>query len=156
MPRRFLAWAALLAVGLSAGGCSHPRAPVVADALPHGLDAFVASHPVPAGQPVRADEIGRTPAASWHVVQIVTAEPPHRHRLHDLAVFLLRGEGVLTLDGRSIPLRAGDAALVARDRVHWFARRGPQAAVTLVVFTPALDAPDVVPEPEVDSNEGRR
>ena len=155
MPR-IPAWAALLAAAVWASGCARPHLPVVAGALPHGLDAFVAAHPLAAGQPLRADEVGRTPAASWHVVQVATAETPHRHRLHDLAVFVLRGEGVLTLDGRSIPLGAGDAALVARDRVHWFARRGPQTAVALVVFTPALDAPDVVPEPEVDSNEGRR
>ncbi len=69
---------------------------------------------------------------------------------------LLRGEGVLTLDGSVIKLRPGDAMLVARDRVHWFARRGPEPAVTLVVFTPALDAPDLVPEHEVDSKGGRR
>jgi mannose-6-phosphate isomerase-like protein (cupin superfamily) len=156
MPHRMWTGAVLLIAGLVAGACSRRPSPVVAGALPEGLDAFVAAHPLAAGQPLRADEIGRTPAASWHVVQVATAEAPHRHRTHDLAVFVLRGEGVLTLDGRRIPLRAGDAALVARDRVHWFARGGPQTAVTLAVFTPALDAPDLVPEPQVDSKEGRR
>jgi mannose-6-phosphate isomerase-like protein (cupin superfamily) len=148
--------AALVAGALWASGCARPRPPVVAGAVPEGLEAFLTSHPLATGQPLRADEVGRTPAASWHVVQVGTAETPHRHRLHDLAVVVLRGEGVLTLDGRSVLLRAGDAALVARDRVHWFARRGPETAVALVVFMPALDAPDLVPEPEVDSKEGRR
>ena len=115
------------------------------------VGAFVAAHPLAPGQALRADEIGRTPAASWHVVQVATAETPHRHRLHDLAVVVLRGEGVLTLEGQSRAMRPGDAALVVRDRVHWFARRGGATpAVALVVFTPALDAPDTVPEPGVD------
>src|SRR5262245_1857427 len=149
--------AALLACALGAtGGCARPRPPTVAGALPEGVETFLAAHPLPAGQPLRADEVGRTPAASWHVVQIATGETPHRHRLHDLAVVILRGEGILTLDGRSIPLRAGDAALVARGRVHWFARGGRDTAVTLAVFAPPLDAPDLVPEPEVASNGGRR
>jgi mannose-6-phosphate isomerase-like protein (cupin superfamily) len=146
----------LVAASLVASACSRRPTPVVAGAIPEGLDVFLAAHPLAAGQPVRADEIGRSTAASWHIVQIARSETPHRHRLHDLSVFMLRGEGVLTLDGRRIPLRAGDASLVARDHPHWFARGGSEPAVTLAVFSPPLDAPDLVPEPEVDSKEGRR
>ena len=149
-------WIGPLVGLLCLGGCARPPIATVIGALPEGLQAFLAAHPLAAGQPLRADEIGRTPAASWHVVQVATAETPHRHRTHDLAVFVLRGEGVLTLDGQRIVLGAGDAALVARDRVHWFARQGGAPAVALVVFTPALDAPDVVPEPGVDSRRERR
>lgn len=143
--------AILLAIA-SLVGCSRATVPVIAGALPDGLDGFLAAHPLAPGQDLRADELTRTPSASWHVVQVVTTEQPHRHLRHDLTVFVLRGEGVLTLDGRRIPLRAGDAALVPRNRVHWFTRGGRWPAVALVVFTPALDAPDVVPEP----NPGRR
>jgi mannose-6-phosphate isomerase-like protein (cupin superfamily) len=137
-------------------GCRRPATPVILGAPPGGLDAFLASHPLTAGQPLRADELARSAAASWHVVQVQGAESPHRHRLHDLTVLVLRGEGVLTLDGRRTPLHAGDAAIVPRDRVHWFARSGREPAVALVVFTPALDAPDVVPEAGVDTMEERR
>jgi mannose-6-phosphate isomerase-like protein (cupin superfamily) len=146
----------LLVASLVAAACARRPAPVVAGAIPEGLDAFLAVHPLAPGQPLRADEIGRSAAASWHIVQVAGAETPHRHRLHDLSVFVLRGEGVLTLDGRRIPLRAGDASLIARDRRHWFANRGPGTSVTLAVFSPPLDGPDLVPEPEVDSKEGRR
>ena len=136
---------------MAVAGCSRPRSAVVAGAIPEGVPAFLRAHPLAPGQATRVDEVGRTPAASWHLAQVGTAETPHRHREHDLAVFMLRGEGVLTLEGRQIALRAGDATLVARDRTHWFARRGPEAAVTLVVFTPPLDAPDFVPADGVDS-----
>jgi mannose-6-phosphate isomerase-like protein (cupin superfamily) len=156
MTLRTWAGTLLLAASLVAASCARPPVPVVAGALPEGLDAFLAAHPLAPGQALRADEIGRSAAASWHIVQVATAETPHRHRLHDLSVFVLRGEGVLTLDGRRIPLRAGDASLVARDRPHWFVRRGPTPSVTLAVFSPPLDGPDLVPEPEVDSKEGRR
>jgi quercetin dioxygenase-like cupin family protein len=156
LPGRVSALALLLAWGLGSGGCTRSRAPIVAGALPEGLDAFIAAHPLAGGQALRADEIARGPAASWHVVQVATAERPHRHRQHDLTVVVLRGAGVLTLDGRPIAMQAGDAAVVTRDRPHWFARRGSHPAVALVTFTPALDAADSVPEAEVDSRQDRR
>lgn len=146
----------LLGVGIILAGCAVRRSPVVVGALPGGLDAFLAAHPLAPGQPLRADAIGETPASSWHLVQVAGAETPHRHRLHDLAVVILRGEGVLTLDGRAVALRAGDAALVPRDRVHWFARRGAETAVALVLFTPPLDAPDLERVPGVDTMEWHR
>jgi quercetin dioxygenase-like cupin family protein len=145
-----------LGLALLLGGCARPRTPVVVGALPGGVEAFLASHPLADGQALRADEVGRSPAASWHVVQVQGAETPHRHRRHDLTVFVLRGAGVLTLDGHRTPMQAGDAALIPRDRVHWFARSGPDLAVALVVFTPALDAPDNVPESGVDTMGERR
>jgi quercetin dioxygenase-like cupin family protein len=143
---------------LALAACSRPRAPVpvLAGVVPEGLEAFLGAHPLAPGQPVRVDPVGRTPAASFHVAQIGTAEAPHRHQDHDLAVFVLQGQGVLTLDGQRITLRAGDAALIARGRAHWFARQGPENAVSFVVFTPPLDAPDTVPETGVDSRQGGR
>lgn len=126
-----------------------------------GLAAFLAAHPLAAGQGIRADEVGRTAAASHHVVQVASAETPHRHRTHDLTVTVLAGEGVLHVEERALPMRAGDVAVVARGVPHWFARTGGDVAVAFVVFTPPLDAPDTQPvEPlapaAVDSPQGRR
>ncbi|MCW5892545.1 MAG: cupin domain-containing protein [bacterium] len=126
-----------------------------------GLPGFLAAHPLAPGQGLRADEVGRTAAASHHVVQVATAETPHRHRSHDLTVTVLEGEGVLHVEERALPMRAGDVAVVARGVPHWFARTGARTAVAFVVFTPPLDAPDTQPvEPlapaAVDSAKGRR
>jgi len=134
-----------MAALLALVACARARTPALPGALPHGLEGFLGAHPLAAGQPLRADEVARSDAASWHVVQVATAERPHRHRVHDLTVVVLRGEGILTLDGARISLRTGDAAVVRRDRPHWFQRRGGRPAVALVVFTPPLDAPDSVP-----------
>jgi len=146
---------ALLLASLVGLGCASRRPPTIAGAVPEGLDAFLAAHPLAAGQPLRADEIARAPGASYHLVQVRGAESPHRHHAHDLAVFVLRGEGMLTLDGTPTPLHTGDAAVIPRDRSHWFARRGDETAVALVVFSPALDAPDTVPD-SVDAIPGRQ
>ena len=120
-----------------------PRVPF--GALDGGVDAFLAAHPLAAQQAIRADEVGRTTTASYHVVQVRGAESPHRHATHDLTVLVLRGAGTLTRDSGGVALRAGDAAVVPRGAMHWFANGGGEAAVALVVFTPPLDAPDSVP-----------
>jgi quercetin dioxygenase-like cupin family protein len=136
-------------------GCAARRSPTIVGAVPGGIDAFLGAHPLADGQALWADEIARTPGASYHLVQVRGAELPHRHHGHDLAVVVLRGEGMLTLDGTPTPLQSGDSAVIPRDRSHWFARRGDETAVALVVFSPALDAPDTVPD-SVDAIPGRQ
>ena len=128
---------------LLVAGCavSPTRLPYVGD-----LDTFLAAHPLASGQNVRADEIGRTAGASYHVVQVRGGENPHRHMTHDLIVFVLRGSGTLDLAaGQRRPLAAGDAAVVPRGHVHWFTREGRAPAVALVTFVPPLDGADAVP-----------
>jgi len=110
-----------------------------------GLQAFLLGHPAAPDQPIRVDEVARTASASYHLVQARSSERPHRHVAHDLLVVVLRGSGTLTLGAARIPLAAGDAALIPRGTVHWFASDGTSPAVALAVFTPALDGPDNVP-----------
>ncbi len=135
--------AAVLAAFLAGCTARTPRVPF--GALMNGLDAFVASHPLAPEQAIRADEVGRTAAASYHVVQVRGSESPHRHVAHDLTVFVLRGQGMLALEETRQTLAAGDAAVIPRGAVHWFANGGREPALALVVFAPPLDAPDTVP-----------
>jgi hypothetical protein len=51
--------------------------------VPGGIDAFLAAYPLADGQALRADEIARTPGASYHLVQVRGAESPHRHHGRD-------------------------------------------------------------------------
>jgi quercetin dioxygenase-like cupin family protein len=146
-------WGVLMAL-LVALGCQgvHPSEPLLTvGALRHGLDPFLAARPLPEGAEIRADLVERTAGASLHVVQVRGRERPHRHVQHDLVVQVLRGEGVLTLDGARLPMRPGDVALVPRGTPHWFAAAPGATAVALVTFAPPLDAPDSVPVADVDS-----
>ena len=140
--------AVVLAAGLAACAARAPR--VAVGSLAAGLDEFLATHPLAAGQAIRADEVGRTASASYHLVQVRGSESPHRHVAHDLTVFVLRGRGTLTLGHTHIRLRAGDAVLIPRGTPHGFVNEGRGRAVTLAVFTPPLDAPDAVPAGEFD------
>jgi len=135
--------AVVLALALAGCASRPPRALV--GSLADGLEEFLAAHPLAEGQMIRADEVGRTASASYHLVQVRGGESPHRHVAHDLTVFVLRGQGTLTLGDSRRALAAGDAAVVPRGAVHWFANGGGAPALALVVFAPPLDAPDTVP-----------
>lgn len=126
-------------------GCASNAPRVAFGPLTDGLDAFLAGHAAEKGRSIRVDEVGRTATASYHLAQVGGSEAPHRHGTYDLTVFVLRGRGTLTLGGKALPLRAGDVAVIPRGQVHWFAPAGRASAVSLVVFTPPLDAPDVEP-----------
>lgn len=132
-------------IALSLAGCAARSPRVVLEPLRAGLEPFLAAHALGVGQEIRVDEVGRTAGASYHLVQVVGREKPHRHATHDLAVFVLEGRGALTLDQTRTELAAGDAAVVPRGMTHWFARTGGRAAIALVVFTPPLDGTDWVP-----------
>ncbi len=140
----------LLAMSVAVG-CA-PRTPhVVTPSDFADVDELCRRHPIADGANVRADELGRSAAASVHVVQVRGAEAPHRHAAHDLAVTMLRGEGILHIAGGERRVRAGDVSFVPRGVPHWFVRTGADVAVTLAVFSPPLDAPDTVPVADVDS-----
>jgi quercetin dioxygenase-like cupin family protein len=128
----------------------------VIGALRHGLDPYLEAHPLPGATEIRADLVERTAGASVHVVQVRGRERPHRHVQHDLIVQVLRGEGVLTLEGARVTMRAGDVIVVERGSAHWFASAPGTTAVALVTFAPPLDTPDSVPVADVDSVDMRR
>jgi quercetin dioxygenase-like cupin family protein len=132
-------------LGVVVAGCA-PRTPrVPVGALDAGLAPFLAAHPLAEGQNIRADEVGRSASASYHLVQVRGGESPHRHATHDLTVFVLRGDGTLNLEAQRVALAAGDAAVVPRGTVHWFVNHARAPALAFVVFSPPLDAPDTVP-----------
>ncbi len=144
----------ILGLLLATMGCATRSPQLLVGSLASGLDPFLASHPMAPGQNIRADEVARTPGASYHVVQVRGAEAPHRHVAHDLTALVLRGGGAITIDGVRHTVSAGDVSVVPRGTVHWFVNAGRDPSVTFVTFTPPLDGPDS--EPVIDSSSDRR
>jgi quercetin dioxygenase-like cupin family protein len=91
---------------------------------------------------VRMGTWGTSPDATFQLVESRAAEHPHIHQSHDLTVVLLRGQGVLRVDDREHRMRAGDVAHIGRGHTHWFRPTGRDAALSAVVFSPVLTAPD--------------
>jgi mannose-6-phosphate isomerase-like protein (cupin superfamily) len=94
--------------------------------------------------PVVVLELGRTAWVSEHLAVVREAEAPHYHRFHDITVFVLRGEGVMDLEGKRFMVRAGDVVHVHRGVRHFFRNTGGGAAAALVAFSPPFDGRDTV------------
>jgi quercetin dioxygenase-like cupin family protein len=63
------------------------------------------------------------------------AQKPHRHDDADKLYFALEGEGEVTLDGRTHPLRRGELAICEAGVEHGVANRGATRLVLLVAMT---------------------
>ena len=88
------------------------------------LDSLVARA---APGPVAIVDLGRTAWVSHHVAIVREGEVPHYHRFHDLTVVVLRGEGIIDIEGRRIALKPGDVAYVQRGVRHYFRNTGKDA-----------------------------
>lgn len=86
---------------------------------------------------------GEAPDETLQVIDSDRAEERHIHARHDLTVVLLRGHGILDVEGRRYTLRAGDVVQIGRGKAHAFTPSGRSTA--LGIFTPHLDGSDYVP-----------
>ena len=113
------------------------------------VEAFLRAHPVPAQAPYRQDELSRSARSSVHLVQVPVQLGGHRHRSHDVLMQMLRGHGVLTVDGAAQVLLPGDLASIPAGAVHSFVSDGPQPALLSLTLSPPFDGKDIesgVPE----------
>jgi mannose-6-phosphate isomerase-like protein (cupin superfamily) len=110
--------------------------------------------------PVAVLDLGRTAWVSEHLAVVREGEVPHYHRFHDLTVSVLRGEGVMDVEGRRFTMKEGDVAHINRGVRHYFRNSGKEPAAAFVVFSPPFDGRDTVtvevPAAEAPKPEGRR
>jgi quercetin dioxygenase-like cupin family protein len=73
------------------------------------LDEFYALHPLKPGEPTRADKVFSSPRC---VVNLVSNKGPligrHIHTSSDEIVFVYKGTGEMYINGKWIPVKAGD------------------------------------------------
>lgn len=62
--------------------------------------------------------------------------PPHYHRNHDEAIFVLGGELEMRLGERTVSARAGGLALIPAGVVHAFRNAGSEPATFLELYSP--------------------
>jgi mannose-6-phosphate isomerase-like protein (cupin superfamily) len=105
------------------------------------LDSLVARA---APGPVAVVDLGRTAWVSHHVAIVREGEQPHYHRFHDLTVMVLRGEGIMDIEGRRVALKAGDVTYVQRGVRHYFRNTGKDLAAAFLTFSPPFDGRDMV------------
>lgn len=100
---------------------------------------------VPEGKSLTVFNILNFQNCSFHRIILKTAETPHTHEKHDLAVYVLSGSSWIYLNDRKIELYPGDFIVIPRGVKHYAVNTGKDPAEVLAVFSPPFDGKDVVP-----------
>ncbi len=109
------------------------------------FDRVLWENAIKAEEPLTSMLLLQGDMASYHLVQVRTAEKPHRHDNHDLAVFVKSGHGAMHLGREVFNVSAGSVIFVRRTTPHYFQNLGSEPAVAIAVFSPSFDGNDVVP-----------
>jgi quercetin dioxygenase-like cupin family protein len=106
------------------------------------LDKILADNPLAPGDNIKAANLGRSASASQHVVQIRDREVLHVHKIHDVTVTMMRGQGYLVMDRKRIHLKAGDIIHIPRAVAHQYVNTSSAPTVVMAVYSPAFDGKD--------------
>ncbi len=82
------------------------------------------------------------PAVTLNLAQLNKVVKNHYHKDHDEVVYVIRGNGLVTIAGKDYRVSPGWAYLVPRGTFHRFVNLGPDASVVLSIFSPAFDGKD--------------
>jgi mannose-6-phosphate isomerase-like protein (cupin superfamily) len=70
--------------------------------------------------------------------------PPNRHQFAVEMFFVLKGEGLATCDGKTVPIRAGDSLLVPPTGIHELRNTGSGRLYTLCFMVPNEDFAELI------------
>jgi quercetin dioxygenase-like cupin family protein len=108
-----------------------------AESIVVNLDDFYASHPLKAGEPSRNDKIFESPRC---VVTLVTNKGPligrHIHTSAEEIVFVYKGTGEMYINGKWIPVKAGDLHVCPRGMAHATRVVGEGQMEVISIFAP--------------------
>jgi mannose-6-phosphate isomerase-like protein (cupin superfamily) len=70
--------------------------------------------------------------------------PPNRHQIAVEMFFVLKGEGLATCDGKTVPIRTGDSLLVPPTGIHEIRNTGKGRLYTLCFMVPNEDFAELI------------
>ena len=70
--------------------------------------------------------------------------PPNRHNLAVEMFFILKGEGLATCDGKTVPIQAGDSILVPPTSTHKIENTGNTRLYALCIMVPNEDFAELI------------
>lgn len=70
--------------------------------------------------------------------------PPNRHQVAVEMFFVLKGEGLATCDGKTVPIRAGDSLLVPPTGIHEIKNIGKGRLYALCIMVPNEDFAELI------------
>jgi len=141
--RTILIIASILAAFVMGQVLAAPTAKYLIDATPGeavlvNLDEWFANHPVKEGEVGRSDNIFSSPRSALFVG---TSKDPkgigrHIHVTVDEIVFVYKGEGEMYINGKWVPVKAGDLHVCPRGVAHATRALPGKELLTFNIFTP--------------------
>ena len=126
---------------LTASALAASEAPAI-DSTPDkalllNLDQWLAANPVKAGEKPKMVKIFESPrSAMFFINSNGLVRPKHVHTSADELVMIYRGTGEMLIDGKWVPVKAGDVHVNPRGAVH-ATRCAPGEQLSIVsIFTP--------------------
>jgi quercetin dioxygenase-like cupin family protein len=108
-----------------------------AESIVVNLDDFFASHALKAGEPTRGDKIFESPRC---IVTLVSNQGPligrHIHMSTDEIVLVYKGTGEMYINGKWIPVKAGDIHVCPRGMAHATRVVGAGEMKVISIFAP--------------------
>jgi len=120
-----------------------PTAQYLIDATPGegvliNLDEWYAKNPPKEGQPGRSDNVFSSPRSAVFIGQ--TKDPKgagrHIHVVVDEIIFVYKGEGEMYLNGKWVPIKAGDLHFCPRGVAHGIRPLPEKELLIFNIFTP--------------------
>jgi len=106
------------------------------------LDSFLTAHALTSTQQFRSDPGFGGEKSSLNVAQVRGNLRRHFHAKTEETVLLIRGSGTMTLDDKSVEMKAGDAVQIPMGVIHSFQSKGTEPAVAVSFFAPSFDGSD--------------
>jgi quercetin dioxygenase-like cupin family protein len=109
------------------------------------LEKIIAENPLGVSENIKITTLDQAQSVSHHIVQVRDREAPHKHKIHDGTVIVMKGRGYLMMENRRMNLSVGDVIYIPRDVVHYYVNSAAEPTVAFVIFSPPFDGKDYVP-----------
>ncbi|MEK7866890.1 MAG: cupin domain-containing protein [Planctomycetota bacterium] len=145
MHRHVVAIAVLLsAVGCSSMGTSKDMWQTRLDYFLPTAEDHVGKAPIGAEEEVKSVEIHRDPTYSINVVQVNPGKEVklHCHADHGEAIRIVRGSGMMIVDGRASAVGPGSYFVIPAGQDHGFKNSGSGVCIAITGYEPPFDGQD--------------
>lgn len=110
------------------------------------LDQFAEEHPLdPAAGIILSQAIaGKNATINFVQVQPGFGQKLHYHEWHDEIVYIIRGEGFMTIDGENRSIKTSDLIYLPSKVIHNNSASGNETMEAITIYVPAFDGKDKI------------
>ncbi len=119
-----------------------PLAPADSSVFPGNAFELLQRNPLPMDQEFSSIPVAQNETCSVSLVQLRGHLKAHYHAQHDEMVYILSGQGVMTVGETKRPVQAGDIISIKRNVIHTVEARSTQPLTALSIMSPPFDGQD--------------